>query len=55
MRMLARGSGDCLHNVQEIHLSRSDGVTHLGNRCAICLRCNYALLQVWDSVFDRNS
>ena len=34
MRMLARGSGDCLHNVQEIDLRWSDvknGVTHLGN------------------------
>ena len=34
MRMLARGSGDCLHNVQEIDLSANDmknGVTHLGN------------------------
>ena len=34
LRMLARGSGDCLHNVQEIDLRRSDvknGVTHLGN------------------------
>ena len=60
MRMLARGSGDCLHNVQKIKLSGNDvknGVTHLGNRRAICLCCNYgiALLQVWDSVFDRNS
>ena len=60
MGMLARGSGDCLHSVQEIDLRRSDvknGVTHLGNRRVICLCCNYAiaLLQVWDSVFDRNS
>ena len=34
MRMLARESGDCLHNVQEINLNYSDmknGVTHLGN------------------------
>ena len=34
MRMLTRGSGDCLHHLQEIDLSRSDvknGVTHLGN------------------------
>ena len=34
MRMLARGSGDCLHNVQEIILTRTDvknGVTYLGN------------------------
>ena len=34
MRMLARGSGDGLHNVQEINLSGNDvknGVTHLGN------------------------
>ena len=34
MRMLARGSGDCLHNVQEIDLSVNyvkNGVTHLGN------------------------
>ena len=34
MRMLAKGSGDCLHNVQEINLTGSDvksGVTHLGN------------------------
>ena len=34
MRMLARGSSDCLHNVQKINLSENDlknGVTHLGN------------------------
>ena len=46
MRMLARGSGDCLRNVQEIDLSGSDvrnGVTHLGNRRPICLCCNYGI------------
>ena len=34
MRMLAKGSGDCLHNAQEVNLNFSDvknGVTHLGN------------------------
>ena len=34
MRMLAKGSGDCFHNVLEINLSWSDmknGVTHLGS------------------------
>ena len=34
MRMLARGSGDCLHHVQEINLGGNyvkNGVTHLGN------------------------
>ena len=34
MRMLARGSDNCLHNVQEINLSwnyMKNGVTHLGN------------------------
>ena len=34
MRMLARGSGNCLHLVQKINVSFSDvknGVTHLGN------------------------
>ena len=34
MRMLSKGSGDCLHNVQEINLGWSyvkNGVAHLGN------------------------
>ena len=34
MRMLARGSGDCLHHVQKIDLSQNimkNGVIHLGN------------------------
>ena len=34
MRMLARGSGDCLHNVQEVNLDFSDvknGVIYIGN------------------------
>lgn len=30
MRMLARGSDNCFHNVQEIDLTNNDGLTHLG-------------------------